>query len=52
MTYIVGMVSQKGGVGKSTLARLMAREFGVFGSCRDAFENSWNCRGNEGVFGS
>lgn len=27
MTYIVGMVSQKGGVGKSTLARLMAREF-------------------------
>jgi chromosome partitioning protein len=27
MTYIIGMVSQKGGVGKSTLARLMAREF-------------------------
>ena len=27
MTYIVGMVSQKGGVGKSTLARMMAREF-------------------------
>ncbi|MEO1467569.1 MAG: ParA family protein [Pseudomonadota bacterium] len=27
MTYILGMVSQKGGVGKSTLARLMAREF-------------------------
>lgn len=26
MTYIVGMVSQKGGVGKSTLARVMARE--------------------------
>lgn len=26
MTYIVGMVSQKGGVGKSTLARMMARE--------------------------
>ena len=26
MTYIVGMVSQKGGVGKSTLARLFARE--------------------------
>jgi chromosome partitioning protein len=27
MTYIVGMVSQKGGVGKSTLARMVAREF-------------------------
>lgn len=27
MTYILGMVSQKGGVGKSTLARMMAREF-------------------------
>lgn len=27
MTYIVAMVSQKGGVGKSTLARMMAREF-------------------------
>lgn len=27
MTYIIGMVSQKGGVGKSTLARMMAREF-------------------------
>lgn len=27
MTYIVGMISQKGGVGKSTLARMMAREF-------------------------
>lgn len=26
MTYIIGMVSQKGGVGKSTLARLFARE--------------------------
>lgn len=26
MAYIVGMVSQKGGVGKSTLARLLARE--------------------------
>ena len=26
MAYIVGMVSQKGGVGKSTLARLFARE--------------------------
>ena len=25
MTYIIGMVSQKGGVGKSTLARMMAR---------------------------
>ena len=30
MAYIIGMVSQKGGVGKSTLARMMAREF-VFG---------------------
>ena len=27
MTYIVGIVSQKGGVGKSTFARMMAREF-------------------------
>jgi chromosome partitioning protein len=27
MAYIIGMVSQKGGVGKSTLARMMAREF-------------------------
>ena len=27
MTYIIAMVSQKGGVGKSTLARMMAREF-------------------------
>jgi len=27
VAYIVGMVSQKGGVGKSTLARMMAREF-------------------------
>lgn len=26
MTYIIGMVSQKGGVGKSTLARMMASE--------------------------
>lgn len=27
MAYIIGMISQKGGVGKSTLARMMAREF-------------------------
>ena len=27
MTYIIGIVSQKGGVGKSTLARMIAREF-------------------------
>lgn len=27
MTYIIGMISQKGGVGKSTLARMMVREF-------------------------
>lgn len=27
MTYIIGMISQKGGVGKSTLARMMACEF-------------------------
>ena len=26
MTYVIGMISQKGGVGKSTLARMMARE--------------------------
>ena len=31
MTHIVGIVSQKGGVGKSTLARMMAREFTVGG---------------------
>jgi len=31
MAYIIGMVSQKGGVGKSTLARMMAREFIVGG---------------------
>lgn len=27
LTYIVGLVSQKGGVGKSTLSRMIAREF-------------------------
>ncbi len=27
MALIIGMVSQKGGVGKSTLARLVAREY-------------------------
>lgn len=27
MTYVIGMISQKGGVGKSTLARMMVREF-------------------------
>ena len=27
MTLLIGMVSQKGGVGKSTLARLVAREY-------------------------
>ena len=31
MAYIVGIASQKGGVGKSTLARIMAREFTVGG---------------------
>jgi len=31
MSYIIGMVSQKGGVGKSTLARMMAREFAAGG---------------------
>ncbi len=31
MTYIIGMVSQKGGVGKSTLARMMAREIAAGG---------------------
>ena len=31
MTYIIGMVSQKGGVGKSTLARLLAREVAAGG---------------------
>ena len=27
MGYVIGVISQKGGVGKSTLARMMAREF-------------------------
>ena len=27
MTFIIGVVSQKGGVGKSTLSRLVAREY-------------------------
>lgn len=31
MAYIVGFVSQKGGVGKSTLARLIAREYAAGG---------------------
>ncbi len=31
MTLVVGMVSQKGGVGKSTLARLVAREYALAG---------------------
>lgn len=35
MAYIIGFVSQKGGVGKSTLARLVAREYAV---------NGWNVK--------
>jgi chromosome partitioning protein len=31
MTYIIGLLSQKGGVGKSTVARLIARELAVGG---------------------
>lgn len=31
MTIIIGMISQKGGVGKSTLARLIAREYASAG---------------------
>ena len=31
MTYVIGFISQKGGVGKSTLARLIAREAVVGG---------------------
>ena len=31
MTYIISMASQKGGVGKSTLARMMAREIAAGG---------------------
>ncbi len=31
MAILVGMVSQKGGVGKSTLARLVAREYAKAG---------------------
>ena len=31
MTTIIGFVSQKGGVGKSTLARLVAREYAAAG---------------------
>ena len=37
MTHILGIVSQKGGVGKSTLARMMGREFVAGGlSCKIA----------------
>ena len=37
MTHILGIVSQKGGVGKSTLARMIAREFVAGGlSCKIA----------------
>jgi chromosome partitioning protein len=32
MTYIIGIVSQKGGVGKSTLSRLLAREVAAGGA--------------------
>ncbi|MBO0906290.1 ParA family protein [Jiella sonneratiae] len=32
MAYIIGFVSQKGGVGKSTLARLLAREIAAGGA--------------------
>lgn len=35
MAYIIGFVSQKGGVGKSTLARLLAREYAA---------NGWNVK--------
>lgn len=35
MSHIIGFVSQKGGVGKSTLARLVAREYAV---------NGWNVK--------
>jgi chromosome partitioning protein len=35
MSYIIGFVSQKGGVGKSTLARLIAREYAA---------NGWNVK--------
>ena len=31
MAHIIGLISQKGGVGKSTLARLLAREFAAQG---------------------
>lgn len=31
MTYVIGMISQKGGSGKSTLARLFARELAADG---------------------
>ena len=31
MTVLVGVISQKGGVGKSTLARLIAREYAAAG---------------------
>ena len=35
MAYVIGFVSQKGGVGKSTLARLVAREYAA---------NGWNVK--------
>ncbi|WP_193371722.1 hypothetical protein [Polymorphum gilvum] len=31
MTLFIGTISQKGGVGKSTLARLIAREYALAG---------------------
>lgn len=31
MTLMIGMVSQKGGVGKSTMSRLVAREYAAAG---------------------
>jgi chromosome partitioning protein len=55
MTLIIGCISQKGGVGKSTLARLLAREYANNGwlvkvadmDSKQLTTTNWNARRNE-----